>query len=424
MSAIEQIRVPVAQLRPDRAVEKGISNDSGVRHAQTDIAGALTAYKSSLRRSGMLSIRNVSKSYGSKLILDALSLEVPEGKITTLLGPSGCGKTTLLRLIAGLDRPQQGEIAFNDRVWASAERRMFVPPQKRNIGLVFQSYAIWPHMKVSDQIAYPLRNRRVDPAAIDEKVDRLLRIVGLEGLGDRPATALSGGQQQRVAMARALAPDPTLLLLDEPFSNLDVSLRGQLRAEVRELQRRLGITVVLVTHDQLDAFTLSDQVALMREGHIEQLGTCEEIYERPASDFVRAFVGKSVRLTGAIAEQGANSWVLSLTDSARLRLPNALLPADNFQGNVTVWLRPEDLHISRRSSDEPTMRGIVRDTIYLGERYECVVDLAIGETVVLHTPRAIRPRTGEEVYVTAFEFSAQHAAAGERDAKDVVLGEF
>ena len=172
------------------------------------------------------------------------------------------------------------------------------------------------------------------------------------------------------------------------------------------MQRRLGITVVLVTHDQLDAFTLSDQVALMRDGRIEQLGTCEEIYERPASDFVRGFVGKSVRLMGSVAERGASSSVLCLASGARLRLPNEMLPADSAREVVTVWLRPEDLHLSRRLGDEPGIGGRVLDIIYLGERYECVVELAIGETIVLHTPRSLRPQVNDEVFVTAFEYGS------------------
>jgi len=365
----------------------------------------------------MLHIRDISKRYGPKVILDRLSMEIPDREITTLLGPSGCGKTTLLRLIAGLDTPFTGSIAFNDTEWVSAERGIFVAPQKRNIGLVFQSYAIWPHMKVFDQIAYPLRNRRMPAAEIKARVAELLRILGLEGLEERPATMLSGGQQQRVAMARALAPNPSLLLLDEPFSNLDVSLRGQLRIELREIQRRLGVTVVLVTHDQLDAFTLSDHVAVMRDGRIEQLGTCQQVYEHPANEFVRGFVGKSVRIAGTVIEQGSAGIVLGTRDGARLHVPTEIGHVEQGDEQVSVWLRPEDLHIARAQRGPYGLPGTVRDAIYLGERYECVVDLASGQTIAIHVPRTVHPKPGEAVVVTAED----GAGGGERNGAVVSI---
>src|SRR5262245_52034365 len=206
-------------------------------------------------RETVLRLAGVSKLYGSVRAVDGASLTVRRGEVFTLLGPSGCGKTTTLRLVAGLEHPDGGEITLRGRLVASAPRRLFVPPHKRNLGMVFQSYAIWPHMTVFDNVAYPLELRRTRRGVIREKVARVLGLVGLEGLESRSATLLSGGQMQRLALCRALVYEPDLLLLDEPFSNLDAKLREQMRVEVKLLQRRLGITVLFVTHDQVEALS-------------------------------------------------------------------------------------------------------------------------------------------------------------------------
>src|SRR5215831_1074724 len=242
----------------------------------------------------VLSLDAVTKLFGPVHAVDRASLEIRRGEVFTLLGPSGCGKTTTLRLVAGLEHLDAGEITLRGRVVASTRRRLFVPPHKRNLGMVFQSYAIWPHMTVLDNVAYPLELRGTRRAIIREKVSRVLGLVGLEGLETRSATLLSGGQMQRLALCRALVYEPDLLLLDEPFSNLDAKLREQMRVEVKLLQRRLRITVLFVTHDQIEALGLSDRIAVMHRGRVEQVGLPRRLYERPASAFVRDFLGQTV----------------------------------------------------------------------------------------------------------------------------------
>jgi ABC-type Fe3+/spermidine/putrescine transport system ATPase subunit len=235
----------------------------------------------------VLRLAGVSKLFGLAPAVDRVSLEIQRGEIFTLLGPSGCGKTTTLRLVAGLERPDAGEIVLRGRVVASAARRLFVAPHKRNLGMVFQSYAIWPHMTVFENVAYPLRLRGTTGAVVRDKVVRVLDLVGLSGLEERSATLLSGGQMQRLALCRSLVYEPDLLLLDEPFSNLDAKLREQMRVELKLLQRRLGVTVLFVTHDQIEALSLSDRIAVMQRGRVEQVGTPRDLYERPGSPFVR-----------------------------------------------------------------------------------------------------------------------------------------
>ncbi len=254
----------------------------------------------------VLALDDVSKLYGAAPAVDRTSLQIRRGEVFTLLGPSGCGKTTTLRLVAGLERPDGGEITLRGRLVASVPRRLFVPPNKRNLGMVFQSYAIWPHMTVFDNVAYPLRLRGEKRPVIREKVARVLDLVGLEGLEARPATLLSGGQMQRLALCRALVYEPDLLLLDEPFSNLDAKLREQMRVELKLLQRRLGITVLFVTHDQVEALSLSDRIAVMHRGRVEQVGPPRHLYERPGTAFVRDFLGQTVILKGRVGPATAD----------------------------------------------------------------------------------------------------------------------
>ena len=225
------------------------------------------------------------------------------GEIVTLLGPSGCGKTTTLRMAMGLERSGSGRIVSLGRVVDSAPERIFVPPEKRNMGMVFQSYAIWPHLTVFENIAYPLRIRRNSTAEVRDKVARTLQLVGLADHADRPATHLSGGQQQRVAVARAIVFDPTLLLMDEPFSSLDAKLREQMRAELKVLQRQLGITILFVTHDQSEALAISDRLAVMSGGRMEHIGTPMELYTHPGSPTVRDFLGRTLLLRGRLLER-------------------------------------------------------------------------------------------------------------------------
>ncbi|HEY7219767.1 MAG TPA: ABC transporter ATP-binding protein, partial [Candidatus Binatia bacterium] len=241
----------------------------------------------------IVSARHIKKAFQQTLAVDDVSFDVEAGEFVTLLGPSGCGKTTTLRLIAGLEECDFGEIHLNNRLVNSPAAKVYVPPEKRAIGMVFQSYAIWPHMTVFENVAFPLRLRHVAKSTIKEKVSDILKLFDLHEFGPRLATKLSGGQQQRVAIARALAVEPSVLLMDEPLSNLDAKLRERMRLELRALQRRTGISTLYVTHDQAEAMILSDRIIVMNKGRIEQIGRPEEIYQKPLTRFVTDFVGGS-----------------------------------------------------------------------------------------------------------------------------------
>ena len=236
--------------------------------------------------------------------VDDVSFTIEQGEFFTLLGPSGCGKTTTLRCVAGLERPQSGKIHLRGRAVFDASNRVFVVPNQRNIGMVFQSYAIWPHLTVFNNVAFPLKAAgQYNLKSMRDKVARSLDLVGLAGFEERPATQLSGGQQQRVALARALVKEPDLLLLDEPLSNLDTKLRERMRAELKRLQRELGITTLYVTHDQMEGILLSDRIAVMNGGRILQLGKPDEVYERPDSQFVADFMGSTNLLRGTLRKE-------------------------------------------------------------------------------------------------------------------------
>src|SRR3954462_15172418 len=241
-------------------------------------------------------LRKLTKRYGNQAVVDDVSLRIDHGLLVCLLGPSGCGKTTPLRLIAGFVEPSAGEIAVGDRVVSSPSRTL--PPEQRNMSMIFQSYALWPHMTVTENVAYGLRLRKIDKATITQKVRAILSVTKLEALAERYPGELSGGQQQRVALARALIVDPETLLLDEPLSNLDANLREEMRFEVRRLHDEYRYTTVYVTHDQSEAMTTADIIAVMNGGKIEQAGSPEEIYERPRSEFVARFIGSSNVVTG------------------------------------------------------------------------------------------------------------------------------
>jgi iron(III) transport system ATP-binding protein len=238
-------------------------------------------------------VQGLMKRFGSHVAVNNISFSVNQGEFVVLLGPSGCGKTTTLRLIAGLEKPDEGTIALNGATVSAPTRHLFVPPERRDIGMVFQSYAIWPHMTVFENVAYPLRVRRIGQPDLREKVTRVLDLVGLAGQATRSATALSGGQMQRVALARALVFDPALLLFDEPLSNLDLKLREGLRIELKNLQRRTGLTSIYVTHDQEEAVELADRIVIMDHGEIIQIGAPLDIYIRPKTRFVAEFISSA-----------------------------------------------------------------------------------------------------------------------------------
>jgi ABC-type Fe3+/spermidine/putrescine transport system ATPase subunit len=340
----------------------------------------------------------VSKLFDSVVAVDRASLAIERGELFTLLGPSGCGKTTTLRLVAGLERPDAGEIALRGRVVASVARRVFVAPHKRNLGMVFQSYAIWPHMSVHANVAYPLELRGLPRAAVRDKVARVLDMVGLAGLQARSATLLSGGQMQRLALCRALVYEPDLLLLDEPFSSLDAKLREQMRVELKVLQRRLGVTVLFVTHDQVEALSLSDRIAVMRGGRVEQVGAPRELYEQPASTFVRDFLGQTVVLRGRVAAVGRGVGVeIGGAVVAGRAAPGRAVVAG---AEAHVAIRPEDIVVGPDDGPPPkdnALAGVIDALLFVGDRYEARVALDGGDRIMLLLPRACEWREGQRV---------------------------
>ena len=286
-----------------------------------------------------ISCTGLSKSYGSVLAVDGLDFDVDQGSITALVGPSGCGKTTTLRLLAGFERPDHGTITASGRVLAGPAT--FLAPHERRIGVVFQDYALFPHHDVAGNIAYAL-GRRPDKARVGE----VLSLVGLEGIADRHVHELSGGQQQRVALARALAPSPQVVLLDEPFSNLDAGLRDRLRQEVVEILRETGMTAIFVTHDQEEALSVADSVAVMNAGRIEQVGSPEEVYSRPATRWVAEFIGEIEVLEGKVRDGRAECELGSV-------------PAGEKAGDVNVLVRPESLALAVRPSSRTIPAEVV-----------------------------------------------------------------
>lgn len=240
-------------------------------------------------------LKDVIKKFGEITALESTSLSIEAGRFVSFLGPSGCGKTTTLRMVAGLSDPTDGEISLKDNIVFSKSKRIAVPPEKRNIGMVFQSYALWPHMSVYRNVAYPLTLQKISKAEIQRKVETYLEMVNLEGYAKRYPHELSGGQQQRVALARALIREPDLLLLDEPLSNLDAKLRRSMRHEIKELQKRLNITTIYVTHDQEEALTLSDVIVLMNKGRIDQIDSPDQLVRHPKTDFAKDFLSESLQ---------------------------------------------------------------------------------------------------------------------------------
>ena len=350
-------------------------------------------------------VREVVKEFarGSVRAVDRVGFEVQEGELLVLLGPSGCGKTTTLRMIAGLEEPDDGEIWLGDRLVSSAERNLFVPTEKRNIGMVFQSYAIWPHMTVFDNVAYPLRVRHVPRDVVRQKVNNTLELVGLQGLEGRSATQLSGGQQQRVALARAMVFEPRLLLLDEPLSNLDARLRVQMRLELKHLQQETGITSVFVTHDQAESMALADRIIVMNKGRIEQIGSPTEIYERPRSRFVSEFVGSINVLAAEVVALDPISTMIMLRRGAQQIRCSAPLDGRLDPGQqVLVSIRPEKLSLHREWAAESSLNawpGRVAACAYYGDHREYDVDVH-DHLLKLTTPAAVVAERGDEVTIT------------------------
>jgi iron(III) transport system ATP-binding protein len=322
-----------------------------------------------------------------------VTFTIEEGRLFTLLGPSGCGKTTTLRSIAGLERPKAGEISVNGRVVYSAARNVFVAPNRRGFGMVFQSYAIWPHMTVYENAAFPLEvgGRRYTSRQIRDNVLKVLTAVQLDHLAERSATKLSGGQQQRLALARALVMEPALLLLDEPLSNLDAKLREKMRFELKRLQRELRITTVYVTHDQSEALALSHEIAVMHEGRIQQVGAPRDIYERPANRFVADFVGNSNFVDGVVGSAGTVR-----TELGDVRVGGSDLRPEQ---RVALSVRPEDVELSESRPDgDNVWEGRVEQKVFLGEAVDFQV--AVGaRTLLSRRHPTLRTKVGERIFV-------------------------
>ncbi len=351
-----------------------------------------------------LVVEGLRKSYevgrGAVHAVQDVTFTVEDGRFYTLLGPSGCGKTTTLRCLAGLEHPESGVIRLDDAVLSGGGR--FVPTHDREIGMVFQSYAIWPHMNVFENVAFPLRVRRPTPpnGEVKRAVEGALALVGLEGLEARSATQLSGGQQQRLALARALVQRPKLLLLDEPLSNLDAKLRERMRVELRELQRRLRITTVYVTHDQAEALFLSHRVAVMHGGRIVQEGTPRDLYATPTSGFVADFVGDATFLPGQVVEGGVGT----LGGVVRCGLADGLA----LGSPAVVVLRPENVIVRRRAEGQPNeFEGTLRFAAFLGDRLDCLVEVA-DLLVRARAHPSTRLRRDEKVWL---EFPPEHCVA-------------
>jgi iron(III) transport system ATP-binding protein len=347
--------------------------------------------------SAELKVEHLRKQFSvGRPAVNDVSFRVEIGEIVVLLGPSGCGKTTTLRCVAGLEHPTSGIIAIGNDIVSAPERGILVPPRLRNIGMVFQSYAVWPHMTVEQNVGYPLRHRGVSRAEATRKVSEALELVGLSEYAARPVVALSGGQMQRVALARSLVYQPQLLLLDEPLSNLDAKLRLRLRDDLRRIIKQTNVTAIYVTHDQSEAVVLGDRIGVMRDGHLLQMAPPEEIYNRPADLFVASFTGASNMLSGRVVERSGAFGTVEAPSGHRL---TALLPRAVVAGEaVKIALRPENVRLGVNGSAE-TNRFTAR---VAAQRYQGVqtiyeLDVLGGMVEALELGTAARFPVGSDV---------------------------
>ena len=334
-----------------------------------------------------LELNHLSKRYGDHAVVADVTLDVADGEFLVLLGPSGCGKTTTLRMIAGFVEPSDGTARIG------GVDVTYLPPWRRNTGMVFQSYALFPHMTVAENVAFGLEMRKVARPEIATRAREALRLVQLEGYADRLPRQLSGGQQQRVALARVLAIRPDVLLLDEPLSNLDAKLREEVRVEIRELQRQLGLTTVMVTHDQEEALTVADRLVVMAEGEIRQIGSQRDLYERPANRFVAGFVGRSTFLQGRVTTPGTFETAGGLSLQCR---------PDATPGRAALALRPERISIGAVNGMDNRLSGKVEFASYLGDVLELHVRLSPADRVIVQLPNrgdAAMPVVGDAVEV-------------------------
>ena len=339
---------------------------------------------------------HVTKRFGSVVAVDDLSLEVPRGEFLSLLGPSGCGKTTTLRMIGGFESPTDGEVRLDGKDVTD------LPPYRRDVNTVFQSYGLFPHLNVFDNVAFGLRRRRVASAEVSRRVDEMLELVNLRGYGKRRPSQLSGGQQQRVALARALVNHPQVLLLDEPLGALDLKLRKQMQLELKRIQRDVGITFVFVTHDQEEAMTMSDRIAVMNRGRIEQLGRPEDVYEHPATQFVAEFLGASNLLDGVFRGNSAGWGRVHLAGGETVRIPESPATADGAP--VRVGVRPEKLAVYADGSEVPAdhnaVAATVRSAVFMGVSYQYFFEAGGGRQLSSFDRNAGRgavANTGDQV---------------------------
>ena len=353
----------------------------------------------------ILRFENVSRLFGNVRAVDGVSFELKRGEILTLLGPSGCGKTTTLRIAIGLERSSSGRVFYEGRTVDAPGERIFVEPEKRGMGMVFQSYAIWPHMTVFENVAYPLRYRRVNKKQTAESVMRTLELVGLAGYEQRRSPQLSGGQQQRVAVARALVSDPGVLLMDEPFSNLDAKLREQMRAELKRLQRRLNISILFVTHDQSEALALSDRIAVMKDGKIEQMGPPADLYAEPQTPAVRDFLGRSILMPARIVARNGEAVSVSVADGQTLHVSGTIRTgAVDADAKCLVSVRPESIGVvpadGQTSDAANLLKAHIRTLLFMGDCYEADIELPGGHMALIRLGPTRTWREGEPVHLT------------------------
>jgi iron(III) transport system ATP-binding protein len=350
-------------------------------------------------------LENVSKHFGSVVAVDQVSFDIARGNLVTLLGPSGCGKTTILRMIAGLELPTSG------RIFIAGKDVTLLPPNERDASMVFQSYALFPHMTVLENVAYGLAGSRLDKRGQIAKAREGLHLVGLDGYDDRLPSELSGGQQQRVACARALVLEPQVLLFDEPLSNLDAKLRRRMREEIRDLQLNLGLTSVYVTHDQEEALAVSDRIIVMNNGHLAQAGTPTELYSSPKDSFVADFIGGANLLPCEIAGRTVDNKV-----KVRLGRKTFALPDRGYRNDATLLVvRPGSMTLSRQAMQEPSLPATVRKATYLGSHWEFTLDTEVG-TIYATQPadRRVEPGESLELQLKADELTIVAPASGQR----------
>jgi iron(III) transport system ATP-binding protein len=349
--------------------------------------------------SSNVEVKGLVKYFGNDRAVDGISFKVPQGGFLTLLGPSGCGKTTTLMCIAGLHHFDAGEIWVGDSIYSAPTQGMFLPPEKRDIGMVFQSYAIWPHMTVSQNVAYPLEVRNTDPQETAERVSVVLKLVGLGDYADKMATQLSGGQQQRAALARAIVSRPKLLLFDEPLSNLDLKLREKMRVEIKRIQNEVGITSIFVTHDQAEALVMSDEILVMSKGRIEQRGGPHNIYAHPLNRYVSNFIGVANLLEGRVLRlNGSGGAEFETSGDTPISLPCQVGEGLSEGASAVLCIRPENVKALHEHQGGARVEGEVLQTIFLGNCIDCRVRWGEFEWKVLAHPRD-QLRRGDRVFL-------------------------